>query len=121
LGVPGTCRLGTWEVRAELHPAPVEPSGPSLATLDAGAVGSRLEVRTWRDGDTMRPLGLGGTKSLQDVFTDGGVPRSARREIPIVLARGRVAWVPGVAVSEDFRLSPDSTQVVVLSARSDRA
>src|SRR4051794_21000027 len=37
LGVPGTCRLGAWEVRAELHPAPVEPAGPSLATLDAAA------------------------------------------------------------------------------------
>ncbi len=121
MGVPGTCRIGDWEVRAELHPAPVEPAGPALATLDAAAVGDRLEVRTWRDGDTMRPLGLGGTKSIQDVFTDGGVPRSARREIPIVFARGRIAWIPGVAVGEDFRLSPESTEVVVLSARPDRA
>lgn len=117
LRVPGTCRLGRWEVRAELHPVPVEAAGPELATLDARALGSRLEVRTWREGDRMQPLGLGGSKTLQDLFTDGGVPRSRRHDIPVVLASGRVAWVAGVAVAEEFKLSPASEQVVVLSAR----
>jgi tRNA(Ile)-lysidine synthase len=117
LPVPGTCRLGRWEVRAELHPVPVEPRGPELATLDARALGGVLEVRTWRDGDRMAPLGLDGTKTLQDLFTDGGVPRSRRHEIPVVVADGRVAWVPGLAVGEEFKLSEASDQVVVLSAR----
>ncbi len=117
LRVPGTCRLGRWEVRAELHPVPVQPTGPDLATLDAGALPGTLEVRTWRDGDRMHPLGLGGSKSLQDIFTDRGVPRSRRRDIPVVLAGDRVAWVAGVAVGEEFKLSQASDQVVVLSAR----
>jgi tRNA(Ile)-lysidine synthase len=65
----------------------------------------------------MQPLGLGGSKTLQDLFTDGGVPRSRRHDIPVVLASGRVAWVAGVAVAEEFKLSPASEQVVVLSAR----
>ena len=52
----------------------------------------------------MRPLGMDGTKSLQDLFTDRGVPRSLRHSLPVVTAGGRVAWVAGVAVSEDFRL-----------------
>jgi tRNA(Ile)-lysidine synthase len=117
LRVPGTCRLGRWEVRAELHPVPVEPQGPELATLDAGSIGRVLEVRTWRDGDRMEPLGLGGTKTLQDLFTDRGVPRTRRHEIPVVLAGGRVAWVAGLAVGDEFKLSDSSEQVVVLSAR----
>jgi tRNA(Ile)-lysidine synthase len=117
LRVPGTCRLGRWEVRAELHPVPVERRGPELATLDARTLGGVLEVRTWRDGDRMQPIGLGGTKTLQDLFTDRGVPRSRRHDIPVVLAGGRVAWVAGVAVGEEFKLSPASDEVVVLSAR----
>ena len=40
LPVPGSCRFGGWEVRAELRPAPVEPAGPELATLDAAALGT---------------------------------------------------------------------------------
>jgi tRNA(Ile)-lysidine synthase len=118
LMVPGTCRVGRWEVRAELHPVPVEPAGPDLATLDAEALGGQLEVRTWRQGDRIRPLGMEGTKSLQDLFTDRGVPRSARADLPVVVADGRVAWVVGVAVSDDFKLAPQTRRVAVLTARA---
>ena len=118
LTVPGTCRIGRWEVRAELHPVPVEPAGPDLATLDAGELGGELIVRTWHEGDRIRPLGMSGTKSLQDLFTDGGVPRSARGELPVVVAGDRVAWVAGVAVSEDFKLASGTRQVAVLTARA---
>jgi tRNA(Ile)-lysidine synthase len=117
LRVPGSCRLGHWEVRAELHPSPVEPAGPDLATLDAEALGEQLVVRTWREGDRMRPLGMDGTKSLQDLFTDRGVPRSLRHHLPVVTAAGHVVWVAGVAVSEDFRLGPQVREVAVLTAR----
>jgi tRNA(Ile)-lysidine synthase len=117
LRVPGSCRFGQWEVRAELRAGPLEPAGPDLATLDAEALGDELVVRTWRDGDRMRPLGMNGTKSLQDLFTDRGVPRSLRHRLPVVTAAGRVVWVAGVAVSEDFRLAPDAREVAVLTAR----
>ena len=45
-----------------------------------------------------------GTKSLQDLFTDRGVPRSLRGRVPVVTVDGEIAWVAGVAVSEEFRL-----------------
>ncbi|HEX3262280.1 MAG TPA: tRNA lysidine(34) synthetase TilS [Solirubrobacterales bacterium] len=117
LRVPGTCRFGQWEVRAELRAGPLEPAGPDLATLDAVALGDELVVRTWQEGDRMRPLGMSGTKTLQDLFTDRGVPRSLRHHLPVVTAAGRVVWVAGVAVSEDFRLSQDAEEVAVLTAR----
>ena len=116
LVVPGECVFGHWEVRAELQDAPEIPSGPELATLDAERLGSSLEVRAWRNGDRMRPLGLDGTKSLQDLFTDSHVPRSLRHNLPVVVADERIAWVAGVAVSEEFKLTPDSERSVVLTA-----
>lgn len=117
LSVPGRARIGEWEIRAELHPAPVEPAGPGLATLDASSLGAELQVRTWREGDRIRPLGMDGSKSLQDLFTDAGVPRSDRSRLPVITAGDRVAWVAGVAVSDEFRLGSGSDRVAVLSLR----
>jgi tRNA(Ile)-lysidine synthase len=118
LRLPGKVRMGAWEVRAEIHPGPMEPAGPDLATLDADALAGRIEVRTWREGDRIRPLGMTGTKTLQDLFTDSGVPRSLRRTLPVVTVDGEIAWVAGVAVSDTFRLDPGAEQVAVLRART---
>ncbi len=111
LSVPGSSRFGEWELRAELLPEGTIPVGPSVATLDAARLGRRLEVRCWRAGDRIRPLGMEGTKSLQDLFTDAGVPRSLRRRLPVLVVDGRVAWVAGVAVSEEFRIRPGAAAV----------
>jgi tRNA(Ile)-lysidine synthase len=65
----------------------------------------------------MAPLGLGGTKTLQDLFTDRHVSRSLRRTLPVIASGGQIAWVAGVAVSEHFKLSDSSQEAAVLTAR----
>jgi len=85
--------------------------------LDAERLGTELTVRSWRDGDRMQPLGLDGTKTLQDLFGDRKVPRSVRRTLPVVEAGGEIAWVAGVAVSERFRVGPATRATVRLRAR----
>jgi tRNA(Ile)-lysidine synthase len=120
LTVPGVCRFGTWEVRAELEAGVPSAQGPDLAVLDRAELGDALTVRSWRDGDRMRPLGLGGSKSLQDLFTDRKVPRSLRHALPVVAAGDRIAWIAGVAVSEEFAAGPESEESAVLSAAQIR-
>ena len=122
LRVPGTASLGDWEVSAELvRPARAAGGGYLPARGDAllspAALGGLLTLRTWEDGDRIRPAGLGGTKTLQDLFTDQKVPRELRRTLPVVEANGEIAWVAGLAVGEAFRAGPDDAEVVALSAR----
>ena len=116
LRVPGVCRFGSWEVRAELSSGVPAAEGPDLAVLDPQALGGDLVVRAWREGDRMRPLGLGGSKSLQDLFTDRKVPRSLRHALPVVTSDGRIVWIAGVAVSEEFAAKPGDPESAVLSA-----
>ena len=116
LQVPGICRFGTWEVRAELSSNVPAADGPDLAVLDAGALGGPLVVRSWREGDRMRPLGLEGSKSLQDLFTDRKVPRSLRHALPVVTSDGRIVWIAGVAVSEEFAAKAGAPEAAVLRA-----
>jgi tRNA(Ile)-lysidine synthase len=96
--------------------------GPDLpvgdGVLDAATCAEPgLSVRPWRDGDRMRPLGVGGSRSLQDLFTDRKVPRARRRAWPVVVCGEEIAWVPAVATGERFRVTPATRERVRLSWR----
>jgi tRNA(Ile)-lysidine synthase len=118
LVIPGRCLFGEWEVVAERDPATSDGDLGSVdePLLDADLLAGALTVRGWRDGDRMKPLGLDGTKSLQDLFGDCKVPRSLRRSLPVVESDGQIAWVAGVAISEQFRVGPDTRATVRLGA-----
>lgn len=47
-----------------------------------------LMVRSWRPGDRFRPGGLGGSKKLQDLFTDRKIPAAERHRLPVVVDAG---------------------------------
>ena len=71
--------------------------------LSAAAVGGRdLVLRSWRAGDRMKPLGMGGSKKLSDIFTDLKVPRAERNARVVVECGGAVAALAGWRVSRDF-------------------
>ena len=106
LDVPGRATFGAGVVTAELGPDLPIADG----TLAAAALAPPLEVRAWRPGDRMRPLGLNGSRTLQDLFTDRKVPRGRRGTLPVVLSGGEIAWVPGVATGERFRVEPATEQ-----------
>jgi len=84
-------------------------------TLDLDALAPPLQVRPWRAGDRMRPLGLGGSRTLQDLFTDRRVPRARRARVPVVLSGDEIAWVPGVATGEGFRVTDGTRRRVRLA------
>ena len=109
LPIPGCVSFGSREVRCEL----IEPVAQD-GVLDRAALGAELVVRAWRRGDRMAPLGLGGTKSLQDLFTARRVPRLERATVPVVEAGGEIAWVAGVATSERFRVTNETHEAVRL-------
>jgi tRNA(Ile)-lysidine synthase len=107
LHVPGTVTFGEWHLEARLG---------EIGDVVLSGLGDAVNVRAWRDGDRMRPAGLGGSKSLQDIFTDHKVPRELRRSLPVIEAGGEIAWVAGVAVGERFKQEPGSP-AIALTAR----
>jgi tRNA(Ile)-lysidine synthase len=74
----GTARFGQWQVEA-----------PGPAT-----------IRSWQPGDRVRTPG--GTKSLQDLFTDRKIPREQRSQVPVVEADGEVVCVGDLACAAGF-------------------
>jgi tRNA(Ile)-lysidine synthase len=113
LQVPGRTAYGAGEIVAEES----QDLPPADGVLDADALADPLEVRPWRAGDRMRPLGLHGTRTLQDLFTDRKIPRARRRTIPVVVSAGEIAWIPGVATGERFKVTTQTTRRARLTWR----
>jgi tRNA(Ile)-lysidine synthase len=113
LPVPGAVHTEVGLLCAELTTAPDDWAGvpPSVAYLDRAATGPTLTVRAWRPGDRVRPLGLGGTRKVQDVFVDRKVPRALRGRIPIVEGPRGIAWIAGLCVSEEYRAEQGAAAV----------
>jgi tRNA(Ile)-lysidine synthase len=74
----GRARFGSWEVQ----------------------VGEAATVRSWQPGDRIKTPG--GTKKLQDLFTDGKVPREERSRVPVVEAGGEIVCVGDLATTDGF-------------------
>ncbi|MFH0909740.1 MAG: tRNA lysidine(34) synthetase TilS [bacterium] len=86
------------------------------AYLSRAAVGaSPLVLRSWRAGDRIRPLGMKGTKKVQDVFGDLKVPRDERARVPVLVCRGEVVWVSGYRVARGWEVvGPGSPSIRIV-------
>lgn len=119
LAVPGEVEIAEAGIRiaAERGERPVRlVARGDVVALPAGSISPPLTVRSWRPGDTFRPLGLGGRrKKLQDFFVDRKVPRDRRGTVPLVVdGRLGIVWVAGYAVSEGARMIDTDEGVVTL-------
>jgi tRNA(Ile)-lysidine synthase len=114
LPVPGERAFGPYRIRARAGRSPRRPSDAWRAVFDADGIRGRLRVRAPRAGDRIRPLGLGGTKKLQDVFVDARLDREHRSAHPIVETGGEIIWVPGIVRGEAAPVTPRTRRVVVL-------
>jgi len=81
------------------------------AIFDAAAFPDTLNVRNFRPGDRIRPLGLRGSKKVHDVFIDGKVPLEDRRMLPLIIFDAEVAWVPGCVRGETAKVTVETRWV----------
>lgn len=113
--------FGEWEieVREEVDFDVGDAARLEVAYLDAGR--GPYRVRAPREGDSIRPLGLAGSKKVFRAMMDRGVPKDLRRENPVIVdARGVVAWVFEGELSEDHKVGCGTEKILRLEVRKTR-
>lgn len=102
--------VGTFESRFLAGNTP-PGRDPREAFLDADRLPSGLAVRTRRAGDRFFPLGAPGEKSLSDYFTDRKAARAVRGG-PVLAAGSDVVWVPGMTVSDRWKVTEGTKTIL---------
>ncbi|MCG0277687.1 MAG: tRNA lysidine(34) synthetase TilS [Thermanaeromonas sp.] len=115
LKVPGVTPLPEIgkRLRIEILPPPAKVSSPPWeAWVDKDKLTGPLWARNWQPGDRFRPLGMKGTKKLQDLFVDAGIDMRERKRVPIIVSGEDIVWVAGVRLSEDFKITPETRRAL---------
>jgi tRNA(Ile)-lysidine synthase len=95
---------------------PVDAARSEVAYLDGWK--GPFAVRMAREGDVIRPLGLGGTKKVLRAMMDRKVPSDLRRRTPVVVGRGgEVAWIFGGELGEGFKVSETTEKILRLEVQ----
>ncbi len=94
------------------------PTSPNTVWMDADKILWPLLLRCWKPGDRFFPLGLRGSKKLQDFFTDAKIPRAARRKIPILADPEKICWIVGYRLDDRVRVTDATKRVLAINAAS---
>lgn len=83
--------------------------------FDYDKIKEDIEIRTRKDGDKFKPLGMKGSKKLKDIFINLKIPREERELIPLVCFDSEIAWVVGYRVSETYKICSETQNILKIS------
>ncbi len=96
---------------------PFAELGPDRCLMDAEKVAEKdcdVVLRTRRSGDWIKPLGMEGTKKLQDMLVDSKIPRADRDGLQLLCCGAEVLWIQGGKLSRTCRLDESSRFALLL-------
>lgn len=97
-GDEGALAAGDWRLVWRMEPAPERlERNPVSSWFPRGS----YLVRTWREGDRIRPLGALGRRLVVRCMQDARIARSQRAAWPVIELGGTLVWVPGVCRSAE--------------------
>ena len=74
----------------------------------------RISARSWQAGDRIAPLGLKGSKKIQDIFVDMKVPKERRHQMPMFVCGEEIIWVPGYRIARGWEIKEPSARALQL-------
>ena len=102
----------SWRFDERYSPSPIIRM-PGTEFFDADKAGGEIVLRHWREGDRFYQIGANFAKKLQDIFTNEKIPRERRHKLVIAESDGKIFWVEGLRISENFKVTPETKRVLV--------
>ncbi len=118
--VAGPGKYDGFEVSVRPWPCGMDLKQPEgILIMDSAAVRFPFIVRSWKDGDHIRPLGMKGEKKLSDMFVDlhYSIPE---KEKALVLAESRasskILALLGRRIDDSVKVTSATKEIIVISS-----
>jgi len=87
--------------------------------FDADQLRPPFVLRPVDNGDRFIPLGMKGSKKVGDFLTDAKVPAFLRQNVLVLTSAGKICWLVGHRISEEFKVRSNTITVLHLKASPD--
>ncbi|MBU1864379.1 MAG: tRNA lysidine(34) synthetase TilS [Candidatus Omnitrophica bacterium] len=74
-----------------------------------------LSIRTRREGDRFKPLGMKGSKKLKDLLMEKKIPRYKRDLVPLITSNDDIIWVVPFSISDSYKITSATKQVLKIT------
>ena len=94
----------------------IKNDNPMYETIDGAFIANKqLLLRTWKDGDRYRPLGMNGHKKISDFLIDNKVDGFTKNKQLVLTANDEIIWVCGRRISDQVKVTKKTTEFLKLS------
>ncbi len=80
--------------------------------FSADKMDNEILIRSRKEMDRYHPMGLNGFKKVKELLIDEKIPLSWRDRIPLFVSEGKIFWVGGYRISEDFKVTENTKKVL---------
>ena len=90
------------------------PKEPNFIAIDAADIHFPLTIQTVSDGMRFSPMGLKGSKLINDYLSEHAVPLAARHKSLVLTDQNNcVLWLVGHTIDHHFRIKADTKEVLL--------
>ena len=92
---------------------------PFTAFFDAKKINEKITIRSWKKGDSFKPLGMKGKSiKLSDFWINRKISPFARSDWPLVLNKDSIIWIPGLQQDHDTRIVNKTQKIIIMRLKS---
>lgn len=119
LGINTTTHIEVLASKIKSNVYPIEDvnidfNNKLVKCFDYDNIKSEIYVRNRKNGDRFSPIGMIGSKKLKSFFIDEKIPKEERDKTPLILEGENIIWVVGHRISEDYKVTSNTSRVLVL-------
>lgn len=72
-------------------------------------------MRSWKNGDRIKPLGMKGSKLVSNVLTDSKVSFIAKEKIVVLTWEDEILWIVGIRSSRHGKVTSSTNQLLKIT------